>query len=120
VPVLARQAGALAGDADLLDALSALVDTEDAASLAAAPESVARRSVRAWLLGDGDHPPSLDAVERVLDVARMERRAAELPGGRRVARSRGRLSLGPATGAAAEGSGSVPGDSPVQSRRGHR
>jgi len=120
VPVLARQAGALAGDADLLDAVASLVDPEDAPSLAAAPEAVARRSVRAWLLGDGDHPPSLDAVERVLDVARLERRAAELPGGRRVARSRGRLSLGPATGAAAEGSGSVPGDSPVQSRRGHR
>jgi tRNA(Ile)-lysidine synthase len=120
VPVLARQAGALAGDADLLDALSALVDTEDAASLAAAPESVARRSVRAWLLGDGDHPPSLDAVDRVLDVARQRRRATEVPGGRRVTRSRGRLFVGPIREPAVEGHGSGEGDSPVQSRRGHR
>ena len=106
VPVLARQAGALAGDADLLDAVSSLIDPEDAASLAAAPDAVARRSVRAWLLGDGDHPPSLDAVDRVLDVARQERRAAEIPGGRRVARSRGRLSLGPTGGTAGDGPGS--------------
>jgi tRNA(Ile)-lysidine synthase len=120
VPVLARQADALAGDADLLDALASLVDPEDAASLAAAPEAVARRSVRTWLLGQGEYPPPLDAVERVLEVARLERRATEIPGGRRVARSRGRLSVGPVDEAAADGSGSAPSDSPVQSRRGHR
>jgi tRNA(Ile)-lysidine synthase len=66
VPVLARQAHVLAGDADLLDALASLVDPEQAASLAAAPVSVARRSVRLWLLGEGEYPPSLDAVERLL------------------------------------------------------
>jgi tRNA(Ile)-lysidine synthase len=120
VPVLARQAGALAGDADLLDALASLVDPEDAVSLAAAPEAVARRSVRAWLLGDGAYPPSLDAVERVLDVARRGRRATEVPGGRRVTRSSGRLSLGPVPAADASGPGSAEGDSPIQSRRGHR
>ena len=49
VPVLARQAGVLAGDADILDAVASLVDPEDAAALAAAPAAVARRSVRAWL-----------------------------------------------------------------------
>ena len=49
----------------------------------------------AWLLGDGDHPPSLDAVDRVLDVARQRRRATEVPGGRRVTRSHGRLFVGP-------------------------
>ena len=98
VPVLARQAGALAGDADLLDALAALVDPEDAAALADAPEAVARRSVRGWLLGGGTHPPPLDAVDRVVAVARNERRATEVPGGRRVARSRGRLSIEPPPG----------------------
>ena len=70
VPVLARQAGVLAGDADLLDAVASLVDPEDAAALAAAPEAVARRSVRGWLAGEGPYPPPLDAVDRVLEVAR--------------------------------------------------
>ena len=120
VPVLARQAGVLAGDADLLDALSSLVDPEDAACLAAAPEAVARRSVRSWLLGDGEYPPSFDAVERVLEVARKQRRAVEVPGGGRVKRSRGRLSLETGTGVAPGGHGSEEGDSPVQSRRDHR
>ena len=120
VPVLARQAGVLAGDADLLDALSSLVDPEDAACLAAAPEAVAPRSVRSWLLGDGEYPPSFDAVERVLEVARKQRRAVEVPGGGRVKRSRGRLSLETGTGVAPGGHGSEEGDSPVQSRRDHR
>jgi len=93
VPVLARQAELLAGDADVLAALSELVDPTDARALAAAPEPVARRAVRSWLRGDAEHPPSLAAVERVLAVARGQARAAELPGGRRVARSGGRLSM---------------------------
>jgi len=97
VPVLARQAGALAGDADLLDAVASLVDPTEAAALADAPEAVARRSVRGWLLGGGAHPPPLDAVDRVLSVARRERRSTEVPGGRRVVRSRGRLSIEPPT-----------------------
>ncbi len=95
VPVLGRQAGVLAADADLLDALAELACPEDAAALAAAPEPVARRSVRRWLTGADGHPPPLAAVERVLEVARNRRRATELPGGRRVARSRGRLTLSP-------------------------
>ena len=35
----------------------------------------------------GPYPPPLDAVERVLAVARQERRATETPGGQRVSRS---------------------------------
>ncbi|HEY1466155.1 MAG TPA: tRNA lysidine(34) synthetase TilS [Acidimicrobiales bacterium] len=96
VPVLARQAELLAGDADLLDALSELVDPTDGRAVAEAPESVARRAVRSWLRGDAEHPPSSAAVERVLAVARGEARATELPGGQRVSRSGGRLSLAPA------------------------
>jgi tRNA(Ile)-lysidine synthase len=95
VPVLARQARLLAGDAELLDALARMVDPHDAAAVAAAPDAVGRRTVREWITGQGSHPPPLDAVERVLEVARKERRATELPGGRRVSRSRGRLSITP-------------------------
>jgi tRNA(Ile)-lysidine synthase len=116
VPVLARQAGVLAGDADLLDAVASLIDPEDAHALADAPDPVARRSIRGWLLGQGGHPPPLEAVERVLEVARRERRATEVPGGRRVARARGRLSLRPAD----VGPGVSGADVPVQSHRGHR
>jgi tRNA(Ile)-lysidine synthase len=116
VPVLARQAGTLAGDADLLDAVATLIDPEDAAGLAHAPDPVARRTIRAWLVGQGGHPPPREAVERVLEVARGERRATEVPGGRRVSRSRGRLALGPPDA----GAGVPASDAPVQSNRGHR
>jgi tRNA(Ile)-lysidine synthase len=92
VPVLARQAGLLAGDADLLDSVADLLDPTDAAALAAAPPAQARRALRGWLTGDGPYPPSADAVDRVLDVARLVTRATEVPGGVRVDRSRGRLS----------------------------
>jgi tRNA(Ile)-lysidine synthase len=115
VPVLARQAELLAGDADLLDAMSELVDPTDAAALAAAPGAEARRAVRQWLGGAGSYPPPADAVERVLEVARKERRATEVPGGFRVARSGGRLSR-VATAPPAKGSGEERGaDAPVQS-----
>jgi len=93
VPVLGRQARLLAGDADLLDAIGALIDPCDAAALATAPPAAARRSIRAWLTGSGIYPPSGDAVERVLEVARLERRATEVGEGRRVARSGGRLRI---------------------------
>ncbi len=92
VPVLARQAGLLAGDAELLQAVAELVDPVDARAVADAPDAVARRAIRTWLAGEGGYPPSLDAVERVLEVARGARKATEIDGGVRVARSRGRLS----------------------------
>jgi tRNA(Ile)-lysidine synthase len=101
VPVLARQAGLLAGDADLLDSLGDLLDPTDAAALASASPAQARRAVRGWLAAGGTYPPPSDAVDRVLEVARLERRATEVPGGMRVARSRGRLAQGPIGGAGA-------------------
>lgn len=91
VPVLARQAALLAGDADLLDAAGDRLDPTDAAALAAAPAAQARRAVRRWLAAGGPYPPPADAVDRVLQVARLERRATEVPGGVRVTRSAGRL-----------------------------
>jgi tRNA(Ile)-lysidine synthase len=110
VPVLARQAELLAGDADVLAALSELVDPTDGRALSGVPEPVARRAVRSWLKGDDEHPPSLAAVERVLAVARGQARATELPGGQRVTRSGRRLSMA---------SGEVPVQSPRdRSRKG--
>jgi len=98
VPVLARQATLLAGDADLLDTVGDELDPTDAAALAAAPPAQARRAVRRWLASGGPYPPPADAVDRVLQVARLERRAAEVPGGIRVARTAGRLRRVPAHG----------------------
>jgi len=96
VPVLVRQAELLGAEAGLLDQLAAAVDPTDAKALAAAPEVLARRAVRAWLrtsAGAEHHPPSSAEVERVLDVARGRAVACELTGDRRVGRSGGRLSI---------------------------
>ena len=90
VPVLCRQAGLMAGEAELLDHLAAQLDATDARALAAAPPALARRAVRTWLR-DGDHPVPAADVERVLAVARGDSTACEITGGRRVARTAGRL-----------------------------
>ncbi|MEY2406593.1 MAG: tRNA(Ile)-lysidine synthase [Acidimicrobiaceae bacterium] len=95
--LLARQATLLADDAAALDELALGLDPADAAALTAAPVAVARRAVRAWLRAGSDdecHPPDAAAVERVLAVARGDAVATEV-GGRRVARSHGRLRLEP-------------------------
>lgn len=94
VVVLARQAELLRDDADLLDSLAAGIDPTDAAALAAAPISLARRAVRGWLRdGAEHHPPDRATVDRVLDVARGRAVACEVGGGREVRRSRGQLIL---------------------------
>ena len=97
--VLASQADHLRDDVALLESLAAALDPTDARALAAAPVPLARRAVRAWLrAGEERHPPDAAAVERVLAVARGEMTACEVPGGRRVRRSRQRLTLEPAGG----------------------
>jgi tRNA(Ile)-lysidine synthase len=106
VPLLARQAGVLADEADLLDELAAAIDPSDAGALAAAPGPLARRATRRWLRGPAPHPPDLAAVERVLAVARGQLRATDVAPGVRVRRSRGTLSSEPV---APEASGSVGG-----------
>ena len=90
--VLARQADLLRDDAAFLDELAAGLDPTDAAALAAAPLSLARRAVRRWLTTD--HPPDAATVERVLAVARHEAVGTDVGGGRTVRRSQGRLVLG--------------------------
>jgi tRNA(Ile)-lysidine synthase len=92
--VVARQAGLLRDDAELLDALARDIDPTDARALAAAPVALARRAVRLWLAGE--HPVGADAVERVLAVARGEVTACEITAVGRVARSGGRLRVEPA------------------------
>lgn len=91
VPVLARQADVLAGDAELLDTLAGGIDVTEAAALAGAPAALARRAARRWLRQGAPYPPDLAAVERVIAVARGEARATDVAPARRVRRSRGRL-----------------------------
>lgn len=93
VPVLARQAELFADEVELLDELAAGLDATDVGAVRKAPEALARRAVRRWLRGldsDGYAPGARD-TERVLDVARGVALACELPGGRRIRRSHGRL-----------------------------
>jgi tRNA(Ile)-lysidine synthase len=94
--VLARQADVLRTEADLLDDLALAVDPTDVRSLTEAPLALARRAVRRWLADP--YPPDQATVERVLAVARGDVVACEVGGGRRVARSHGRLAVTGTTG----------------------
>ena len=91
-PLLTRQADVLRAESDFLDALARAAWPGEGEArgrdLAALPDPLARRAVRCWL---GPPPPALDEVDAVLAVARGERRAVDLAGGRRVERSAGVL-----------------------------
>lgn len=93
VPILCRQTGLLADEADALDQLSATIDPTDARQLAEVPKALARRAIRRWLTTV--HPPDAATVERVLAVARGEVIACEIPGGARISRTNQRLSISP-------------------------
>jgi tRNA(Ile)-lysidine synthase len=95
VPVLARQAGVLRAEGDLLDELAADIDAADSAAVRAAPDGLARRATRRWLRGDGPYSPDLAAVERVLALSRGGATATDVAPGVRVRRSHGRLSVEP-------------------------
>lgn len=98
VPILVRQADLFADVADALAIDAARLDPTAAADLASAPVAVAGAAVRAWLAAEGvggGYGVGADAVARVLEVARGQRRATEVVGGWRVARSQGRLSVVP-------------------------
>jgi tRNA(Ile)-lysidine synthase len=98
--VLARQAAIVRDDDEYLDTLAAEHAPDDAVALAALPRALARRVVRRWL---GSPPPASATVDRVLEVARGERRAVDLPGARRVERVGSRLHLLAAGDETAEG-----------------
>jgi len=94
-PLLDRQADLLADEDVLLDLLAAEVDATDAKAVAAAPVALARRALRrfvleTWTLG---YPPSIDAIERILTVAKGAATSCEIEGGHRVYRTNQRLRL---------------------------
>ncbi len=92
VPLLARHAARAREAVGLLSDLVEGIDATDARAVAALPGELARLAVRSWLSDrSGGPPPDAASVERVLEVACGERRAAEVVGGHRVARSAGRL-----------------------------
>lgn len=96
VPLLTRTADLLRDDTEVLAALAAELDPTDARALARSTPAIARRAVRRWLTVDG-YPPDAASVERVLAVARGDRQACEISGGRRIDRSNQRLRLTPPT-----------------------
>jgi len=114
VPILVRQAQLLGAEAAFLDREAAALDPTDARALAAAPEVLARRAIRAWLRTTDDerHPPTAAEVDRVLAVARGGAVACQVTGDRRVRRSQGRLTLtaGTARPATEAGRGEDPHD----------
>jgi tRNA(Ile)-lysidine synthase len=91
VTVLCRQADLLADERRFLDDAAAAIDPTDAKALSQAPAPLARRAIRRWLADP--YPPDAACVERVLAVARGSSIACDIPGGRRVVRSRQRLSV---------------------------
>jgi tRNA(Ile)-lysidine synthase len=96
VPLLARTAALVGEDSDYLDTEAARLDPTDVKALLGAPLPLARRALRRWLRQSSDgeaHPPSYAELGRVWEVVSGNARACELSGGRRVSRSRGRLSV---------------------------
>ena len=97
---LDRQADLLGAEDDFLDELAAEIDPTDARQVAAAPNVLARRALRAYITKEWPrgHPPAVDSVDRALDVARGLARSCELEGGHRIHRTNQRLRLEPGVG----------------------
>ena len=97
VPLLARAAAQsrLAVDHLEAEAVVAVPDPADVASLRAAPPALASVALRRWLrsCSPEGHPPDAAALERALVVVAGDVRATEIGGGWRVARRSGRLVL---------------------------
>lgn len=93
-PILARTAGLLRDDEQLLDELSGDLEPTDALGLAAAPRPLASRAIRRWL-ERGGYPPDAATVARVLAVADGETSGCDVGAGRRVTRHQQRLVLVP-------------------------
>ncbi len=93
VPLLVRTAVQARQVSDDLDLLAADIDPVDCATLRGLPASVAHTALRSWLRDDLGHPPSAAELDRVMTVVNHDAVACELSGGRRVARTEGRLRL---------------------------
>lgn len=87
VPVIARQARVLAGDANLLDQLAADLDRADAKLLRRSPRPLAARVLRSWVREVTGHPPDRASLRRMWSVVDGDAKAAEIPGGYRFART---------------------------------
>jgi tRNA(Ile)-lysidine synthase len=90
-----RQADLLGSEDEFLDSLAAEIDPTDAKAVALAPTVLARRALRMFITSEWprDHPPAVDSVDRVLEVARGIAVSCELEGGHRVHRTNQRLRL---------------------------
>jgi tRNA(Ile)-lysidine synthase len=97
VALLCRQAALLADDAGMLAELASTIDPTSVPELAAAPLAIARRALRGWLrtMTPDGQPPDAAALERIFDVVSGEHVAAEVVGGTRIRRSKGRLFADP-------------------------
>lgn len=93
VPLLVRTADHSRHLADAIDHIAGDLDPTDTAELQAAPPELARTALRHWLRSPDGHPPSTAELERAMAVVRHEVAATELRGGRRLARTSGRLRI---------------------------
>ena len=95
--LLDRQADVLGEEDTFLDALAAEIDPTDARAVAAAPPVLARRALRTFITEGWSrpHPPSVDTVERALEVARGHATSCDLEGGHRIHRTHQKLRLEP-------------------------
>lgn len=93
--LLDRQADVFADEDRLLDALAAEIDPTDAKALTAAPAALARRAVRTFITTTWSrgHSPGVQAVDRVLEVARGVATSCEIEGGHRIHRTNQKLRL---------------------------
>ena len=95
VPLLNRYADLSGAAAGLVAAAAALVDPTDVDALKAVPPVVAGESLRRWIQTITGEQNTVDraSIERLMSVVDGSVVAAEVAGGHRVSRSRGRLSL---------------------------
>lgn len=97
VPLLNRHADLMADALAVVEELADALDPTDCRALRDAPAAVASEALRRWLGATLGSLHGIDraAVERVLHVVHGTHRAAELPGGHRVARTGGVLRVEP-------------------------
>lgn len=93
VPLLYRTAQHLRSVTDHLDHLASEVDPTDTRRLRVVGSEVAKAALRQWLRNELGHPPSTSELNRVLEVVDHRVIACQLSGGRRVARTKGRLRI---------------------------